>query len=302
MDLVQIDTEAYLRSRNIPFSTEGENTREGWVNIRCVFCDDPLNHLGINLSTNRYSCWKCKSKGAFPKLVMILENLPYKAAIQVLENFIREIPYKASLQTARHDVGTLQLPHGIRTYDKIPGKLLEFCHQRGISLGNLIRNSIGWTGPYAEKPCKIVFPLTFKGQVVSYVLRDYSGLAEKKYINCEDHLSLIPPKSLLYGYDLAPENSTLVVVEGIIDKLKLGKRAVATLGIGWKKEQVLKLYLKNPKKIFVLFDSEPEAQKNARNLASQLWFCQSEVIELSHVNDPGELSEEEGSKLMQMLI
>jgi DNA primase len=299
-DLKSIDTIEYLRSKHIQYYTDGVNTREGWVQVKCPFCDDHSSHLGINLESNGISCYKCKCSGTIIKLAMKLEKKGFEPTLKILENYTRN--YVHPLYTAPASRGDCIFPKGINNWSKIPNSLSEFIRSRQLSLGNLMRHSNGWTGPYSEKPCRIVFPITYNGELASYVMRDYSGIAEKKYINAEDSVSRIPAKKMLYGFDTAPKNSTIIVVEGILDKLKLGKHAVATLGISYTKEQVLNLQYLNTKKIIFCFDSEVQAQKTAKNMASQIWWCPSEVIELVGKKDPGELTELEGAKLMQQLL
>jgi len=50
-----------------------------------------------------------------------------------------------------------------------------------------------------------------------------------------------------------------------------------------------------------LFDSEEIAQKSAKKLSEQIWWTESEVIELNGVKDPGELTVEQGKELMRSL-
>lgn len=301
MQLELVDAMEYLRSRNVYYSTEGANTREGWVQVTCPFCNDETNHLGINLDSNGISCWKCKTKGSLVKYVMRLEKIPFERAVEILEKFQRlvHVPSKEKLDIR---AGICNLPKGTKEFPPVPNKIMEFIEDRKLSLGNFMKHACGWTGPYNPKPCRIVFPIMYQKRMVSYVLRDYSGKASIKYMNAEDKESVIPPEEILYGYDDAPENSVLVTVEGIIDKMKLGRRALATLGTGFSKNQVLSFRTKKPKKIYILFDSEIEAQKIAQDLAFQIWFCPTEIIHLTNYNDPGELTEDEGSELMRQLI
>jgi DNA primase len=300
IELKNIDTIEYLRSKHIFYTSGGDNVREGWIGIQCPFCEDTLNHCGLNPVTNGFYCWKCTTRGTIIKLAMKLEKKSFNSTLKILENYTRT--YTHPLYTAPASRGNCIFPKGINNWSKIPNSLSEFIRSRQLSLGNLMRHSNGWTGPYSEKPCRIVFPMTFNGELASYVMRDYSGIAEKKYINAEDSVSRIPAKKMLYGFDIAPKNSTIVVCEGIIDKLKLGKHAVATLGVGYTKEQVQNLQYLAPKKLFLLYDSEKEAQKKAVSLASQCWFCSSEVLQLTNHKDPGELTEDEGRTLMQQLL
>lgn len=301
MQLEYVDALEYLRSRNIYYSTEGANTREGWVQVTCPFCNDETNHLGINLDSNGISCWKCKTKGSLVKYVMRIERIPFDKAVETLENFQRlahgQLKEKLDIRAE-----ICKLPKGTKEFPPVPGKILDFIESRKLSLGNFMKHACGWTTPYNPNPCRIIFPLMYQRRMVSYVMRDYSGLAARKYVNASDQESAIPPKDILFGYDEAPENSVLVAVEGIIDKMKLGRRALATLGTGFTKNQVLSFRMKKPKKIYILFDSEVEAQKIAQDLAFQIWYCPTEIIQLTQVSDPGELTESEGVELMRQLI
>lgn len=299
MNVESISAIDYLRDKNIEYYTEGENCKEGWVNVRCPFCNDASNHLGINEDTNIISCWRCKTSGTIFKYVMKMERMSFEQVTSLLSNYKR-IVYNKVLENITRNSVACKIPK-TNKFPPIPKMIKDFLNNRGISEGNLIRHAEGWTGPYDKYPMKIFFPITYKRRTVTYVMRDFSGKADIKYVNYPEEESEMSAKDLLYGYDEAPNNSVLVGVEGIIDKLKLGPRAVAFLGVGFTKQQVLKISEKKPKKFYILFDTETQAQKLAKNLAQAIWFCPTEVIQLTHHNDPGELSEEEGSKLMSLL-
>jgi DNA primase len=299
MDVKAIDAVGYLRDRNIPYYTEGENCREGWVNIRCLFCDDDSNHLGINEDSNTISCWRCRTKGTILKIAMKLERKSLENVWPVLEKFKRR---HFGTQDNTNSFSSRLIPvKGIKSFPPIPHDIAKFLNTRNLSTGNFLRHAEGWTGPYHEYPCKIAFPIKYQKRTVSYVMRDFTGNSKIKYVNYPDDLSEIPSKNLLYGYDDAPDNSTLIGVEGIFDKLKLGRRAVAFLGVGFTKQQVLCLHSKHPKKVYILFDSEPQAQRLAKDLAKTIWFCPTEVIELKNFKDPGDMSESEGMQLINQL-
>lgn len=49
--------------------------------IRCIFCDDKKNHLGINFQLKVYHCFRCNSSGNISKLYNLLlqqKNIPKK--------------------------------------------------------------------------------------------------------------------------------------------------------------------------------------------------------------------------------
>jgi hypothetical protein len=299
MILQEIDLILFLQRMNIPHWESGKNVTYGWVNIQCPYCDDASNHLGINLQSKKFSCWRCYQKGDIISLTMRLFRLPKADAIDLLAKYPRT---SRRVEQTKAFATQCRLPRGAKAFPPVPEKILDFIEKRSLSVENFLKYASHWTDAYDEMPCRIIFPMNYEGRMVSYVGRDFSGMSDKPYKNARDTDSSIPVKHLLFGFDEAPNNSVLVLVEGIIDKLKLGRRALATLGTRMTKEQVLVLALKNPKKIYFCFDTETEAQTIAMSQAQQIWCCPTEVIELNDFNDPGELSEEEGLRLMKQLV
>jgi hypothetical protein len=73
-------------------------------------------------------------------------------------------------------------------------------------------------------------------------------------------------KRLVYGLDFC--RHSVVAVEGPLDAWAIGPGAGALFGVGFLSAQVL-LLAKFPRR-YVCFDSAPEAQQRARELADQL--------------------------------
>ena len=76
------------------------------------------------------------------------------------------------------------------------------------------------------------------------------------------------------------------MVEGIFDVWKIGPGAVATFGIEVSSSQVR--LLSKFEEVFVLFDNEPQALKNARKLRDDLLTLGSDsyVIKIPNMTDP----------------
>src|SRR3990170_3506093 len=54
-----LDIESALKSKRILYLDSGSNVSRGNINICCPFCpDDPSYHLGINLETGYWGCWR----------------------------------------------------------------------------------------------------------------------------------------------------------------------------------------------------------------------------------------------------
>ena len=58
---------------HVPYYTAGApNTSPGWISIRCPFCNDHSNHLGVHLETGKVHCWKCKGHSPVTLLMTVL--------------------------------------------------------------------------------------------------------------------------------------------------------------------------------------------------------------------------------------
>jgi hypothetical protein len=79
------DWQTFLREHRIAFITQGANVKRGELNIKCPFCGsaDPSQHMGLNLDTGWYSCWRNRAQhsGKSPvRLIMALLRVPYHRA------------------------------------------------------------------------------------------------------------------------------------------------------------------------------------------------------------------------------
>ena len=141
---------------------------------------------------------------------------------------------------------------------------------------------------------RIIFPIYFKGQIVSYTSRSILPNAEIRYISCKAEKEVLDHKHICYGIDRFQSDKVLLV-ESPINSLKLGNdTCLATFGISFTEEQVN--FLKNFKKIDILFDSEAKAQAKATELAKALqYFTTCRVIDLEFENgkDLGDCTKEE---------
>jgi hypothetical protein len=112
---------------------------------------------------------------------------------------------------------------------------------------------------------RLWIPIHRHGKTVSWTTRALYD-SKLRYLNAKPDEEALPAKSLLYGADLA--RHAVAVQEGPLDAWAVGPGAVATLGVGHTKEQVLEM-AKFPVRVIV-FDAEPEAQRRARRLAADL--------------------------------
>ena len=250
MNLETFDPIAYFEDRNISYSTEGKNVTEGWVNIECPFpfCNDPSNHLGINLESKLFSCWACGEKGGMDRLIQELEPCSWSKSQVILSQF-QENPYKdvpldvKYPETGSKTVRSRDMKDILSPFmDQFPKMHLNYLKSRDFDPEILIPK-------YRLKACyntgkykfRIIAPVIMDSEIVSFVGMDVTRQAKIPYKNASDSESIIPIKSCLYNLDNASVatlgkkvtkeqinllirhgNETVILVEGITDVWRIG--------------------------------------------------------------------------------
>lgn len=235
--------------------------RSGWVGVDCPRCS-PGNQkfrLGFELHTNRAHCWVC---GSFypPKILSEILNISRQDAAALLGQVDR-------LPVEKRFTGSLQLPPG--TGDLLPGHREYLIKDRHLNPDE-IRDlwGVGGIGPAIKRPRYCLFIPIYDafGGMVSWTTRTASSETSARYYSAKPEQEIIPHKHLLYGAHLA--RHTIVIEEGPIDAWTIGRGAVATLGVGYSRQQK-SLMSKYPVRL-VNFDAEPAAQRRAHELCHEL--------------------------------
>jgi DNA primase len=283
VDIKDFDVIKYLDSRGISYKTHGDNVSRGWLGTQCIFCIDHSNHLGINLKSKVYSCLKCGEKGNGFKLIQEIDGCNFNQALQIVNEFNGGIytPKEKHYQTK------LQLPKNI-----LPEFLKshrDFLISRNYDPDYVINKyNLMATGLIGDFNHRIIIPITMNQRILSFVGRDITGKANIPYKNSPDTMCIKDPKRCLYNMDSV--NDVAVVVEGIFDAWRIGDGAVATFGTQYTHEQLL--YLKNLKRVFVLYDAD--AASKAEKLCADLSAIVKEVsVIVLDSGDPDNMSEQD---------
>jgi DNA primase len=158
------------------------------------------------------------------------------------------------------------------------------------------------TGPIGDYRNRIILPIYLDGVPVSYQGRDFTGTSKIPYKACPMEQEVIHHKHILYGVDLVP-GDTAVLVEGAADAWRLGPGALATFGTGFTLPQ-LNLFCRRFKRAFILFDPEEAAQQRA-DMAGALLAARripTEILCLTGEGDPGDLKQDDANHLMRGLL
>lgn len=287
-----IDIISLLEDKDIDYSTSGKNVTRGWVELNCPFCEnDPSFHLGVNLSSGIYHCWICGAKGGAKKLIQKLLGISFEKVDKIIDDF--EIDILEKQKSYKSDVSEVNFPKGAEL--DFPEMHKKYLTRRGFDYKKL-------TAEYGLKSYlhlgkefsyRVVAPVIINGVIVNLVGRDVTGKQDQKYINLKNDKAAVPMKNCLYNIDSV--KGTAIIVEGIFDVWRIGRGAVATMGVEYTTHQLRLLYEKNLKKVFVMYDKD--AVKKAYKLGHILstFVPKVEILELEE-GDPADMSEEEVSK------
>lgn len=305
------DAIRFCKDHHIVYSTEGKNVRPGWVHMRCPFCDDRSNHLGINPDDGSVACWRCKA-GSLASTIAKVLSLPFQEAVRVVEDY-QGASYNRKSQIANRVRRTtsMEIPG-----DDLTAPMRKYLTGRGFDPDYLVKEygikglTHGGIWEGIDFSYRIVIPvMDLNGRVVSFQARDYTGKQELRWKNCPLEKSIIDPKETLYGSHLANRNR-VVVVEGIFDMWRMGPGFVCSFGTSMKESQLRSL--SNWKEVTFMFDpGEIEAQEHAKEYAKLLASIgiKTSVVEADmgknpdgSFKDPAEFSEEEARYIRRELL
>lgn len=293
---------------NIEQAPEGhKHHREGWINTICPYCSGDLGfHLGYNLSENYFFCWRCGFHQIIVTLSALIRVSPFKANELARQYRIRKkviVVHTSINESIKINKKVFKLPSGIISLNKAHKRYLE---RRNFDPEMLTKKwGLQGTSPTSmldgiAYKYRILSPIFWDGKMVSFQTRDYTNRQEKKYMACPQEREIVHHKHLLYG-DQNSWGDVGVCVEGTFDVWRLGHKAFSTLGIGYTAEQV-RLIAKYFKKVFIIFDPEVQAKKQAKKLQEELQFRGVQAINyISLETDPADLSQDDANHLLKEL-
>ena len=253
-----VDWRRLLQDEGIPFIERGPNVKRGEINIRCPFCgsSDPSQHMGLNLETGWWSCWRNRRQhsGKSPlRLLVALLGIPYWKAREIagLEaDYVDPDGFSAlasRLLGASKDVREgkdiaprfLSVPESFQPVAPKPLRALpywRYLQGRGfdLMLPELIKLYGLQCDPLGDWRGRVILPYEIDRHLVAWTGRAITD-AQIRYKDLAEDECVLAPKHTLYNYDAISEGGRcLIIVEGPFDALKLdfygrsvGVRAVA---------------------------------------------------------------------------
>jgi hypothetical protein len=299
-----MNIEQLYQDYSVDYRTEGhKHCRPGWVNTECPWCEGNVGyHLGFNIQSNHYVCWRCGFKPVFPTLMKLLKTNA-KETKQILLTYNLLLPDYKDIPTEVQKVNH-QFPSGVMPLQKNHKRYLE---GRNFDPDYLERewNLLG-TGPIAlldkiDYRFRIMIPFFWNYEQVSFDSRDITGHHPSKYMACPKNREKIEHKHILYGKQ-SKWKRTGIIVEGPTDVWRFGPCSAATSGIKYTPKQT-RLIAKTFSRVAVCFDGgESEAIHQANLLVGELKFRGVDAFRVDIEGDPGSMDQNEANYLVKQLI
>ena len=277
-----------LTRHRVDFIERGANVKRGELNIKCPFCGsaDPSHHMGLNLDTGWWACWRNSThRGKSPlRLLIKLLNVPYwkarelagldtadyvdpegfdAVAARIMRRESLERPeqvqraflqYDKTFKSIAYEASTRRAWEYLRSREFRERDIDALCEQYKLMTAN--------TGRWANR---VVIPYYLDSELVSWTGRAI-GEAMIRYKDLSPAESLMPIKDMLFNYDaIMNGGEALVIVEGPIDVLKLdfygrayGVRSVGLSTNSMSDEQMFMLEsaVGRFKRVVVMLDTE----------------------------------------------
>lgn len=302
---------ALFNQYNIPFVTEGNNVKDGHLNIKCPWCgtDDPSEHLGINLDSGAFSCWRNIAHrgwhihGLLKKLLgvsfedaqaMLTATQQRSSLQQVTDRLIqsRSIPADPptyNLASLEQGLRILHDPPSAFAYYLIERKY-DYVHHNALGILYALRYA-----RFGHFRNRIVFPITYKQHVLGYTGRCIDN-GTLRYLSEPGE---VVKQHILFYERVVHGGKRLYITEGPFDALRLDYtaqynnlpyRATCIFGLSYTAEQVsiLQRVSRLFDEVVVLLDNGAEAQ--AMRLNRDLCLTHSRIGKLpKDIKDPAEL-------------
>ena len=277
--MLQFSVVEFLKEQGIKYYTAGtKNTSKGWVSIRCPFCNDHSNHLGINLQDGNYTCWLCHKSGSFQRFIAYILKVPLEKANLISKQFTTTEGNRTKIHNDRRCFKQEADWILVKTGREHPA-LSSFLKRRKFSL-DIIKRERCWVTSHGEYKHRLIIPIYSKGNAVGVQGRAMTKNAALPYLNSPD----------IYDYIYWIDDwagGEMVVCEGAFDSWRIGKGlSVSLFSTSFSKEQIRMIKEVNPRRVLIAFDQD--ARKKAVKLKIELEpFMPVRILNI--VSDPAEM-------------
>ena len=289
--------------------TDGRfNSRRTEYITKCPFCGKPL-HFYVNVHTLRFSCKKCWEEGGVYKLLSQFDKLYLLEGATIEEreviSKIRDLTTSASEDVKLEPLPPRKMPVGYKVC--LHDTYLE--RDRGLTPDVMKRYAIGRTKLVRRYADYILIPVTTDGVITAFQGRYASKKVPPDALRWRNDTGAHFAK-MLYGYDdIKVSGATVILVEGVFDKIAVDRRlrldecddvkCCATFGKKISDYQRAMLQKKGVRAVVLLYDFD--AIKEIKKYAFELDKYFSTNIVFTTKKDIDECNEAETLEVFERL-
>lgn len=264
-----------------------KETRSGQYICTCPWCSKE-KHFYINKHTQLFDCKKCGVTGSIYKLLKHLDKtyLLGDKSVELTEQIksIRQLQSESNAEQTIEELPKRNMPPGFRIC--VANKYLI---SRGITKKDCKRYHIGETRILFKYRNYILFPIYDNKEIRGFVGRYSNKVVPKDKLRYNNSLDT-DFASLLYGYDeiVSGETETVIIVEGIFDKISVDKKlglwddnsvkCVCTFGKKISNVQIRKLVAKNIANIVLSWDFDALKEIKSYGIELEKYFNVSVAV------------------------
>ena len=280
-----------------------KETRSGQYIIDvCPFCGKS-KHFYINKYTQLFDCKKCGVTGSIYKLLKHLDKtyLIGDKSVELTEQI------KSIRQALQEELDNEQKIEELPKRNMPPGFRIcvanKYLTSRNITRKDCKRYNIGETTVVFKYRKYILFPIYDNGEIRGFVGRYGDKVVPRDKLRYNNSLDT-DFASLLYGYDeiISGETETVIIVEGIFDKISCDKKlglwddnsvkCVCTFGKKISNAQIQKLIAKNITNIILSWDFDALKEIKSYGIELEKYFNVSVAVS-THKKDIDECTQDE---------
>jgi len=257
--IVEIFTEL-----DIHYWEEGKNVSYDSINVRCPFCNDHSNHCGVFVDSMIYHCWLCRGSGPLSKL---LSNITDKSP-SYCRSLVKQKSGRVEMEKGKAYLQNKVDPHKIPKRSEVEKKprfpplcysprrcksneyLKGWMEERGYGFKTLTYYNCKFCVS-GEWGGRLIVPVYVEDEMKGFVGVDVTGEKTIPYKMSDKRV-----KEFVYGYDDVEDDGDVIIVEGILDKWRLGGNAVATFGTALSEQQISSIVSLKPKGLVICMDGD----------------------------------------------
>lgn len=249
-----------------------------------------------------YVCWRCGWKATHKALALLI-HVSEKEAKEIARKYGGKSHVKSAV-TVRVGQKKFRLPPSTAP--------MNDRHKRYLTKRKFDPEVIEkvWdvqgTGPISlmdgiSFSHRLVIPIYWENRIVSFQTRDITAKHSLRYITCPEQREIIKHKHIFYQAIPTKDSDACICVEGVTDAWRFGYGAIATFGIKYTKYQVREIS-KRFKKVFVVFDDDPQAIKQSEKLTAELILRGVDAYSIKIQGDPGDMAQADADALKKELL